>query len=167
MFVALELHPCSATSVLMPRDRSALKKGLRRSLSQSRYQRWGEKKNWKSKGKISGHQEGRAPGLKPPGSHAGKVPAEAPVTSGPSSYLRKAANPHCRRGLQPLTSSGHWGALPALLFQKPASSPPPSANSTPAGTHPPAASAPGASPPRHCDPLGGKIPSRQRNYRSS
>ena len=93
MFIALELHPCSLTSGLMPKDHSAFQKGFRRSFLQSRDQRWGEKK-LEIKRKISGRQEGCAPGLKPPGSHAGKELAEAPVTSGPLSHLSKAANRH-------------------------------------------------------------------------
>lgn len=46
MFAALQLHPCSLVSVLMAKDHSAFKKGLRRSFffSQRRKQQWGKKK---------------------------------------------------------------------------------------------------------------------------
>lgn len=143
VFIALELHPC-----LMLKDHAAFKKGVWRSLLQSRDQQCGEEA-LEIKRKTSGCQEGCAPGWK-----------------GLGKPCRWSAGTGGLRAIVP-SLRGCKTAPQEVFFSKnePHSlqNPPPSANSIPAGTWPPAASALTTPSP----PIPGKIPSQHRNYRLS
>lgn len=146
MFAALQLHPCSLISVLMAKDHSAFKKGLGRSFFHREESSSGEKRNWKSKGKISGCREGCAARVKPWGrEHMGRGTGDLGDIVPP---WERAVNLLWVLG----NTAGFISPKSTLIFPQKTLS---SANSIPAHTHPPLPLRRHPHP-RHCDPLEGR-----------
>jgi len=154
----------------MPTEPSAFKKGVWRSVFAEQRPPAGRKETGNQKGNLS-TPGGLCSCVEAPGTQAGKVLAVAPVTSGPSSHLRKGLQIHTAEG-----GCSHWPPLGTgqhrrLDFSQKAASFAPenptfSCRQHPCRHTPPSHLCAGSiAPPLW--PIRGEIPSWQRNYRLS